>query len=189
VSTCGCSLARQTSVAVSLPLPDDELLVPGVAAGSKTDSGISSPLTRKRSRKREVWPVASCVPIATPSAGIRHGQRKHCCRNAAVLHRRCHVICTSAGRSVFKKVVGGPGFEPGASRSRTVLVTGLESGRLSRCPREPKLPHPGIRPCPPRAAWCRELWAPARPSKGRAPVTTLRWDVAFIGHGRHGSVR
>src|SRR5712664_4831072 len=54
----------------------------------------------------------------------------------------------------FKKLVGGPGFEPGASRSRTVLVAcPLVSRRLPRCPPELKLLRFGVRPCPPRSAW------------------------------------
>jgi hypothetical protein len=30
------------------------------------------------------------------------------------------------------------------------------SRRLRRWPPELKLPRPAVRPCPPRAAWCRE---------------------------------
>ena len=55
--------------------------------------------------------------------------------------------------SVFRTLVGGPGFEPGASRSRTVLVACPPvSRRLPRCPPELKLPRRGVRACPPRAA-------------------------------------
>ncbi len=60
-------------------------------------------------------------------------------------------------KSEFRTLVGGPGFEPGASRSRTVLVACPPvSRRLPRCPPELKLQLLGVRPCPPRAAWCRE---------------------------------
>jgi len=54
-------------------------------------------------------------------------------------------------------LVGGPGFEPGASRSRTVLVACPRvSRRLRRCLLELNLPLLGVHPCPARAAWCRE---------------------------------
>jgi hypothetical protein len=64
---------------------------------------------------------------------------------------------TSAVSALTQKLVGGPGFEPGASRSRTVVVAcPLLSRRLPRCPPELKLPHLRVRPCPPRATWFRE---------------------------------
>jgi hypothetical protein len=54
-------------------------------------------------------------------------------------------------------MVGGEGFEPSSSRSRTVSsACPRVSQRLRRCPPELKLPHLGVRPYPPRAAWCRE---------------------------------
>jgi len=74
------------------------------------------------------------------------------------------------------KMVGGPGFEPGASRSRTVLVACPPvSRRLPRCPPELKLPLLGVRLCPPRAAWCRESvprLCPGACLKRRGPATT-----------------
>ena len=36
----------------------------------------------------------------------------------AVVQRSCHVKVAHANRFVLRKLVGGPGFEPGASRSR-----------------------------------------------------------------------
>src|SRR5450759_1816466 len=46
---------------------------------------------------------------------------------------------------VFEKLVGGPGFEPGASRSRTVSsACPRVSRRRRRCPAELKLPHLGV---------------------------------------------
>ena len=54
-------------------------------------------------------------------------------------------------------MVGGEGFEPSSSRSRTVLIAcPLVSHRLHKGPPELKLPLLGVRPCPRRAAWCRE---------------------------------
>ena len=54
-------------------------------------------------------------------------------------------------------LVGGRGFEPRASRSRTVSVTCPRvSRRVRRCPPELKVPRLGVRACPPRSAWCRE---------------------------------
>src|SRR5712691_1420956 len=80
-----------------------------------------------------------------------------------VLHESVPRLCPVDVRQHQKSpvlntnLVGGPGFEPGASRSRTVLVMcPLVSRRLRRCPPELKLPLLGVRPCPPRAAWCRE---------------------------------
>ncbi len=74
-------------------------------------------------------------------------------------------------------LVGGPGFEPGASRSRTVSIAcPLVSRRLPRCPPELELPLLGVRPCPPRAAWFREsvprLCAGARLKKMEDRMTT-----------------
>src|SRR5437762_13834551 len=52
-------------------------------------------------------------------------------------------------------MVGGPGFEPGASCSRTVLVEWPRVSRwLRRGPPELKLPLLGVHPCSRRAAWC-----------------------------------
>ncbi len=54
--------------------------------------------------------------------------------------------------------VGAPGFDPrGLTPSGTVLIAcPLVSRRLRRCPPELKFLLLGVRPCPPRAAWCRE---------------------------------
>ncbi len=88
-----------------------------------------------------------------------------------------------AGRFEYKKVVGGPGFEPGASRSRTVLVVCPRvSRRLRRCPPELKLPLLGVPPCPPRAAWCRESvprLCPGACFKRRGPSTTSNSEVSL----------
>src|ERR1700694_2313083 len=55
------------------------------------------------------------------------------------------------------KLVGGPGFEPGASRSRTVSVPCPPvSDRLPRRPREYEIDQAGVLWCPPRAVRCRE---------------------------------
>src|SRR5437773_812262 len=53
-------------------------------------------------------------------------------------------------------MVGGPGFEPGASCSRTVLVECPRVSRwLRRGPPELRLPLLGVHPCSRRAAWCQ----------------------------------
>ena len=70
-------------------------------------------------------------------------------------------------------MVGGPGFEPGASRSRTVSVLCPPvSRRLPRCPPELKLPLLGVRLCPPTSPWCRE--SVPRLCPGCAPASASR---------------
>src|SRR6266852_6043763 len=107
-----------------------------------------------------------------------------------VLHESVPRLCPVDVRQHQKSpvlntnLVGGPGFEPGASRSRTVVIAcPLVSRRLPRCPPELKLPHLRVRPCPPRATWFREsvprpcpayvLISPIHCLLGRAQPLTL----------------
>src|SRR6202022_2444302 len=73
-----------------------------------------------------------------------------------------------------QSLVGGPGFDPGASRSRTVLVACPRvSRRLRRCPSELKLPRPSC-PflCPAGALQVPGICAPAVPRRRGA---RCRW--------------
>src|SRR5260370_21521655 len=80
--------------------------------------------------------------------------------------------------NLWSEKVGGPGFDPEASRSRTVLIACPPVSRwLPRCPPELKLPVLGVRLCPPRAARCREsvprLCPGARREAGAATEAAL----------------
>ena len=78
----------------------------------------------------------------------------------------------------YLELVGGPGFEPGASRSRTVSIACPQgSRRLRRCPPGLKLPLDGVRPCPSRAAWYREpvpRLCPGGPARCRPSGSRIR---------------
>ena len=56
------------------------------------------------------------------------------CRTTAVIQRSCHHFAVAGTGMEFTEVVGGPGFEPGASRSRTV-----RAAKLRQPPTRPEL--------------------------------------------------
>src|SRR5580700_7436350 len=64
-----------------------------------------------------------------------------------IVIRRCAADSKPPRKSSIlnTKLVGGPGFEPGASRSRTVSGTCPQvSDGLPRCPREYEIDQPGV---------------------------------------------
>jgi hypothetical protein len=79
-------------------------------------------------------------------------------------------------------LVGGEGFEPSSSRSRTVSVACPRvSRRVRRCPSELKLRCLGVRRCPPRSAWFRE--AMPRLSPGECLKGDERRNHLVLGNG------
>src|SRR5450759_1815706 len=90
-----------------------------------------SPSATQRSA-RPLLPEMSEVPntatVTAPNAyvnvflaaGPAHDRRPNLYRICAVIQRSYHVSYAHIGESEFRNLVGGPGFEPGASRSRNL---------------------------------------------------------------------
>src|SRR5439155_17472722 len=109
--------------------------------------------------------VLSCAHLAIAADRVQIGCDSHHCAAPVAIVPEESVTRLRCGDSSHRpempilnsKLVGGPGFEPGVSRPRTVLVACPPvSRRLPTCPPELKLPLLNVRLCPPRAAWCRE---------------------------------
>ena len=122
------------------------------------EPGASRSCPLRPQREASAEPIDCCQASSDPPTTVN--QRTPSCDSSpgncdpAVIRRLR--INAEIGDFEFKNG-RGPGFEPGASRSRTVLVAcPLVSPRLPRCPPKLKLPLIGVRPCPPRAAWFRE---------------------------------
>src|SRR5712692_7731954 len=122
----------QARIAVSSGLPKARSVISERAAMGSASliRALSAPPTpaSRISMPLHVGPTRRPLADAARSASL-HSRRGRL--ETGLLHRLLHWLHLVAGigeqglRLVFEKLVGGPGFEPGTSRSRTVRAAKL----------------------------------------------------------------
>src|SRR5437667_2014457 len=100
-------------------------------------------------------------------------------RSAGIVIRRCATdFKQRADWPILNtKLVGGPGFEPGASRSRTLRRSCPPvSCRVRQCPPVPDFVRRRVRWCPPVTSWFRECVTTSVTRLSHRPVRCRRRD-------------